>query len=389
MRKQRIMLVLMVGLLLVGTGFTSALGQAANGSATEAVYALTGLVSNGLTFADNNIVPDEIGAPPVSGSEATDDPSPADNDSATTEDGSPTANNGSPAMEGEAAAAAARPTDTVLGVLQAQAQLSDFATLVAAAGLADNLDRDGPFTVFAPTNAAMSILGTPVVSQKTAATRTEILLYHVVNGRYLGPEIAELDLLPTLMGGYLAVAVIDGQIVLNDEVVVTIIDIPARNGIVHIVDAVLLPPVNSLLISDKGSREHTLSEVLAADGRFTTFLTLLDMAGLTVDLDNLSHTYTLFAPTDSAFTQLPEEEYEKLFHDQQHRETILAYHLVGDTLGINQIAHARFIPTVEGRPLRIMTDDQIRVYINSQPLESFNIIAANGVIHVVESVLLP
>lgn len=278
-------------------------------------------------------------------------------------------------------------TQTLMDVIQTNKQLTDFATLVEAAALDDNLAQDGPFTVFAPTNAAMASL--EAVTAQSGATLAEILLYHIVNGRYTSTDVANRSLLPTLMGDQITIAVAGGEITLNNEVVVTTTDIEAKNGVVHIVDAILSPPVNSLITTNRGSRVDTLDEVLAADGRFTTFLSLLDTVGLKDNLANLTNTYTVFAPTDAAFAQLSEAYFNDLLADPEMLETVLSYHLVGDMLGINQIATDDYIPTVEGRPLIVRTDENLKVFINGQPLESFNIVAANGVIHVVDTVLTP
>jgi transforming growth factor-beta-induced protein len=276
---------------------------------------------------------------------------------------------------------------TLMDLIRAHDQLNDFELLVDASGLAVNLERDGPFTVFAPTDAALANLETQVANSN--ATLTEILLYHVVNGRYTAADVANRAALPTLMGDQFAIHVNGGEIILNDAVTITTLDDVAINGVIHIVDAVLVPPVNSLFIATQGSQVDTLDAVLAADGRFTTLLSLLADADLNVDLSNPAQSYTVFAPTDAAFEKLSEEQMNQLMTDFQTREAILAYHVIGDPLGINQIATDRFIPTLEGRPLIVTTDESVKVYINGVPLESFNIVAANGVIHVLDTVLMP
>jgi uncharacterized surface protein with fasciclin (FAS1) repeats len=129
--------------------------------------------------------------------------------------------------------------------------------------------------------------------------------------------------------------------------------------------------------------------VLAEDGRFTTFLSLLDSANLDVDLANPAQTYTIFAPTDAAFEKLSDEQMNQLMTDPETLEIILSYHLIGDTLGINQIATDDFIPTLEGRPLIVTTNNSQQVFINGEQLASFNIVAANGVVHAVDTVLMP
>ena len=287
----------------------------------------------------------------------------------------------------EPAAAQTEESQSVMAVIRSNEQLEDFETLIDAIGLADNLERDGPFTVFAPTNAALANLDVLVANSE--ATLTEILLYHIVNGRYNGPTVANRSMLPTLLGEAMMVNVQAGEIHLNDEVTITATDMEAGNGVVHIVDTLLLPPVNSLITTDRGSREDTLDVVLAEDGRFTTFLSLLDSANLDVDLANPAQTYTIFAPTDAAFEKLSDEQMNQLMTDPETLEIILSYHLIGDTLGINQIATDDFIPTLEGRPLIVTTNNSQQVFINGEQLASFNIVAANGVVHAVDTVLMP
>jgi uncharacterized surface protein with fasciclin (FAS1) repeats len=224
---------------------------------------------------------------------------------------------------------------------------------------------------------------------ESSATRTEILLYHVMNGRYAGPQVANFSTQPTLLGEHVVINVEGGQIILNDTTNITTTDVAAINGVVHIVDALLMPPVNSLITTDKGSRENTVDEVLAADGRFTTFLSLLEQAGMKADLANLAQSYTVFAPTDAAFEKLTESQVDAWLADREDIERLVSYHLVNDPLGINQIATDDYIPTSEGRPLFVSLDDNMTVLLNNRPLEDFNIIAANGVIHVVDTVLTP
>ncbi|MCL4263173.1 MAG: fasciclin domain-containing protein [Anaerolineae bacterium] len=272
----------------------------------------------------------------------------------------------------------------LMDVVGSRDQLSDFETLIEAAGLADNLAKDGPFTVFAPTNTALATFD--ALATTADATVTDILLYHIVNGQYNSPALANFSTMPTLLGEHVAISVEGGEIMLNDVVKIITTDVEAENGIIHIVDALLLPPVNSLITADKGSRGETLDEVLTDDGRFTTFLALAESAGLEEALADLGQTHTVFAPTDAAFALLSEE----LMADMQaDPETFVSYLLVNDLLGINQIATDKYIPTVEGRPLFVSINEDAQVQINGQPLTEFNIVAANGIIHVVERVPVP
>jgi uncharacterized surface protein with fasciclin (FAS1) repeats len=289
-----------------------------------------------------------------------------------------------------AAAPAAQSGGSVLDVLQNDPQLDEFEKLIEAVGLADNLDKDGPFTVFAPTDAAMAAF--EALRADSNATITETALYHIANGRYSSTALADRPQLTTLLGEPVTITVRRGGIILNAEdehpVTLTMTDIVADNGVVHIIDGVLVPPVNSLLMATKGDPAGTLADVLAADGRFTSLLSLAETAGMADALADAGRHYTLFAPTDAAFANLSAEQMNKL-QDPREAAILLEYHLVGDELGINQIATDDMIPTVDGRPLYVTTDKSMNVSLNGHPLVDFNILATNGVIHVVDTVLMP
>lgn len=122
----------------------------------------------------------------------------------------------------------------------------DFSTLVAAvqaAGLVDTLSGDGPFTVFAPTNAAFAKLPAGTVESLLAdiPALTKVLTYHVVAGKVLAADVVDLTSAPTVQGQEIKIAVADGSVKLNDASTVTATDIEASNGVIHVIDSVLLP----------------------------------------------------------------------------------------------------------------------------------------------------
>ncbi len=121
-----------------------------------------------------------------------------------------------------------------------------FTTLVAAlqaADLADTLAGDGPFTVFAPTDDAFAALPAGTVEALLAdiPQLTDILLYHVVSGNVMAADVVALDSAETLLGQSVTVS-LDGDMVKINEATVVITDIVASNGVIHVIDAVLLPP---------------------------------------------------------------------------------------------------------------------------------------------------
>lgn len=123
-----------------------------------------------------------------------------------------------------------------------------FTTLVAAltaAGLVDTLKGDGLFTVFAPTDDAFAKLPAGTIDNllkpENKQALTDILLYHVVSGNVMASDVVNLTSAPTVFGKDVKITVKDGKVFLNDKVQVIITDIEASNGIIHVIDAVLLP----------------------------------------------------------------------------------------------------------------------------------------------------
>jgi uncharacterized surface protein with fasciclin (FAS1) repeats len=122
----------------------------------------------------------------------------------------------------------------------------DFSTLVAAvqaAGLVDTLSGDGPFTVFAPTNEAFAKLPAGTVESLLAdiPALTKVLTYHVVSGKVLAADVVAMTSAPTVQGQDIAIAVVDGSVKLNDSTTVTATNLEASNGVIHVIDSVLLP----------------------------------------------------------------------------------------------------------------------------------------------------
>ena len=122
-----------------------------------------------------------------------------------------------------------------------------FKTLLAAAtaaGLVDTLKGDGPLTVFAPTDAAFAALPAGTLDKLLAdpAALKKILLYHVVSGKVTADQVVKLTSADSVEGSKIAVAVKDGKVYLNDSAQVVTTDIMTSNGVIHVIDKVILPP---------------------------------------------------------------------------------------------------------------------------------------------------
>ncbi len=148
------------------------------------------------------------------------------------------------------------PAEPTLTIAEIAASSEDFSILLAAVAAADPaileaLSGEGPLTVFAPTNAAFeALLASLNLTAEELLANTEllnqVLLYHVVSGTVLAADVVALDgqSVPTLLeGASITISVVDGGVVLNDSVNVIAVDVLATNGVVHVIDAVLLPQV--------------------------------------------------------------------------------------------------------------------------------------------------
>jgi len=134
------------------------------------------------------------------------------------------------------------PAKNIVETAVAAGQFKTLAAALHAAGLVDALSGEGPFTVFAPTDEAFAKLppGTVEALLKDKAKLTKVLTYHVVAGNVPSAEVVKLTSATTLSGGTLKLSVMDGKVMVNNAHVVQA-DVKASNGVIHVVDTVLLP----------------------------------------------------------------------------------------------------------------------------------------------------
>jgi len=155
------------------------------------------------------------------------------------------------ATPAETQAPAETPTETpaaaeqdIVALAAGTPELSTLVSAVGAAELVETLQGDGPFTVFAPTNDAFSAVGQETLDELLApegkAQLTDILTYHVVPGELMAADLQDGQELETVQGGKLQVSV-EGDTVRVGDATVVMADVDASNGVVHVIDAVLMP----------------------------------------------------------------------------------------------------------------------------------------------------
>ncbi|MEM1164841.1 MAG: fasciclin domain-containing protein [Planctomycetota bacterium] len=260
----------------------------------------------------------------------------------------------------------------------------NFSTLVTAlqtAGLDSVLDGEGSFTVFAPTNAAFAKLPAGTVENLLRPENHDqlkaILTYHVVPQTVKAKQVVELSNATTVNGQRVDIAAGGSAGVAIDNARVTAVDIEASNGVVHVIDTVLLP------------EQRNIVEVATDAGQFSTLLAAAGAAGLAPVLTG-DEPYTVFAPTDAAFAKLPAGTVEDLLKPQNRQtlESILKAHVVPGRVYADQVVHLRTVTTASGFSAPVSVSNA-GATIGGASILSTDIEAANGVVHVIDSVILP
>jgi len=276
-----------------------------------------------------------------------------------------------------------------------------FTTLVTAldaAGLVETLSSEGEYTVFAPTDDAFAALPEGTVAsllEDPEGALKDILLYHVAAGVVPAETVVTLDSATTLQGEDVAISIVDGQVILNDNAMVIITDLEASNGIVHVIDAVILPPsvtesaAEEEMAEDSMMDAKSIAEIAVEDGRFTTLVTALDAAGLVETLSSEGE-YTVFAPTDDAFAALPEGTVASLLEDPEGAlKDILLYHVAAGVVPAETVVTLDSATTLQGEDVAIsIVDGQVILNDNAMVIIT-DLEASNGIVHVIDAVILP
>ena len=271
------------------------------------------------------------------------------------------------------------PRFTVVDVVVESPDHETLEAAVIAADLAGTLSGDGPFTVFAPTDAAFANLPEGTVEallEDPMGDLTQILLYHVLGANVLSTDLGDGQNITTLNGKEIIISIIDDAGVFINDALVTFADIETDNGTVHVIDAVLIPPSNTVVDVIVDSPDHTTLEaaVIAAD-----------LAG-TLSGDG---PFTVFAPTDAAFANLPEGTVEALLEDPMGDLTqILLYHVLGANVLSSDLTDGQTATTLNGSDITVTINDD-GVFINDAQVTVADIPTDNGTVHVIDAVLLP
>lgn len=286
------------------------------------------------------------------------------------------------AMSGYASAVSERTMEeeteetTIVDIATSDDRFSTLVTALDAAGLVETLAGEGPFTVFAPTDDAFAALpeGTVETLLEDADALTQVLTYHVVAGSVSAADVTSLSNATTLQGQPVVVSTSDGVMINQAEVIQP--DVMASNGVIHVVNSVLLPPSGDIV------------EVASNAGSFNTLVTAVEAAGLVETLQG-EGPFTVFAPTDEAFGKLPEGTVPALLEDPETLAQILTYHVVPGRVFSGDVVNIDAAGTVQGQSIGVSVMDGSVMLNDTSTVTATDVLATNGVIHVIDTVIMP
>lgn len=287
-----------------------------------------------------------------------------------------------------------QPTADAVDLIATAEAAGNFTTLLAALDAADLrstlADPDNINTVFAPTDSAFEALGEDAVNAllQDSDQLTDTLLYHVLAGSNDAAAVISMSGSPiTMLNGKEAAVTLQTDQLRINTANITSADITASNGIIHVIDAVLLPPAD---VEPESAPTDNIAQLVSNDPQFATLLTALTTAGLDSTLSQ-DGDFTVFAPTNDAFNAVDPEALNALLASPDELRDVLLYHVIEGTT-IDSIAATAAAGTTltsaTGLPLAVSLDGDA-LKINNATVTQTDLGATNGVVHAIDAVLLP
>lgn len=273
-------------------------------------------------------------------------------------------------------------------IIDVATNIEEFSILVSAlqkAELVEALQGEGPFTVFAPTDEAFAnLLAELDISAEDLLNHPqlgEVLLYHVVSGKVMSTDLSDGMTATTLQGESLNIDLMDGVKINMSNV--TTADVEATNGVIHVIDKVLVP--ESFVLNPV---ENDIVDIALGNDDFSMLVSLLQKADLVSTLQG-EGPFTVFAPTNQAFEDLLQalDITASELMEQPDLSKVLLYHVISGKIMSTDLTAGMKAATVNGNEITV--DLSNGVMINDSKVISADIEATNGVVHVIDAVLVP
>ena len=281
---------------------------------------------------------------------------------------------------------------TIVDVAVSNGNFTALVAALQATGLDSTLaDTESSFTVFAPTDDAFAKLPAGTLDSLSNEQLTDILLYHVVLGKVMAGGAITVaqsseNMTETAKGDKVSLSFVDSLLFVNGAKV-SAADVMADNGVIHVIDNVIMPP------AERGTPTQNIVEVALADpDTFSTLVTALTAADLVTTLSNEEATFTVFAPTNAAFAAVSPDALAALLADSEALTSVLLTHVVGDASLSSLDAYAangKMLTTASGKMVDVGVDADLgTLMIGGANVVIYDVYTTNGVIHVIDTVIL-
>ncbi len=274
----------------------------------------------------------------------------------------------------------------IVETAMATESLSTLVAAVKAGDLVETLSGEGPFTVFAPTNEAFAALPEGALENllkpENKTQLQAILTYHVVAGNIMSTDLKDGQTAATVQGEDITVDLSNGVKISGANVVAA--DVKTANGTVHIIDQVILPP--SMMEEEEPTKN--IVQLAVGTESLSTLVAAVKAAELVGVLSG-DGPFTVFAPTNEAFAALPEGTLESLLKPENKDQlaAILKYHVVAGEIMSTDLQDGQTAATVQGEEITVDLSDGAK--INNANVAMPDVKATNGVVHVIDKVILP
>ncbi len=307
-------------------------------------------------------------------------------------------------------------TGTIAALVAGRPEFSTLNAAIAAVNLADELAADTTFyTVFAPTDNAFAALPAGALDTLLAnpPLLTSVIQNHLLIEDLDAAGLVRLGTVLSAFGETLPITLTADSVVQVANATVIEADIMATNGVIHAIDTVLLPPdlvitptvaaaavtpvapvtttqlvttTDQIITMDTSAM--TIGDVISATAELATLETALGAAGLLPALE-VGGELTIFAPTNAAFEAIPAAELQTLLNNTGTLAGVLQYHLVADNVSAADLVRLGSALSTSSQPLTITTGADGTVLVNNTQIVQADIVTVNGVIHLIDAVLMP
>lgn len=317
----------------------------------------------------------------------------------------------------QGAATPAAPGGTIAAILAARPEFSTLNRAITAVRLVEELNGDTPYTLFAPTNAAFARLpaGTLDALLARPSTLASVMQNHLLIEEATSVRLVRLGSVLSALGQTLPVTLTAAGVVQVGDATIVEPDIEATNGVIHGIDRVLLPAdlvitptVGTPAGATGAAAQVTATQTVTAVQQIITTIaptaTIADVVRTTDELEMLEKALgaagllqalqlpgqlTLFAPTNAAFEALPPQQLQTMLNTTSQIAPVMQYHLVADHVLVADLVRLGRALSTSGQPLTITVAADGVVQVNNARILQPDIVTTNGVIHLIDAVLLP